>query len=144
MGSGAGLSVRRRGSSAALVLVLLLGLSGCGIGADRSPTLEAGNVAQKLEIATGIPLKAVPPPAGAPGLPELATTLSGSTRDQSLTVFVFFETPGAKRVLGSGSRPAGMNVMTRSNVVVLYRASARAAVRARQVREALEAVIASA
>ena len=84
----------------------------------------------------------MPPPSGVPGLPELATTLSGGTADESLTVFVFFEPGGTKRVLGSGGRPAGTKVLTRSNVVVLYRASRGVTDRSQQVSDALDAIIA--
>lgn len=125
-------------------LILVLGLSGCGLSADRSPTLEAADVTRKLESATGFVLRPVLPPTGVPGLPELTTTLTGSTAYESLTVFVFFEADGTKRVLGSGRRPAGTKVMTRSNVVILYRTSRGATDRSQQVRNALDAIIASA
>jgi hypothetical protein len=122
-------------------LILVVWLSGCGLGADRPPTIRAADIARPLESATGIALRPVRPPFGVPGLPELATTLSGGTTYESLTVLVFFEEEGTKRVLGSGRKPAGMTVLTRSNVVVLYRASPRAIDKSRQVERALAAVI---
>jgi hypothetical protein len=59
-----------------------------------------------------------------------------------LTVLVFFEATGTRRVLGRGGTPAGTTVLTRSNVVVLYRAAPGTADRSRQIRRALAAVIA--
>jgi hypothetical protein len=131
--------VRERCIAAA---VLVGALGGCGLGADRPPTIRAAEIARGLQSATGIPLRAVRPPFGLPGVPELATTLSGGTTYESLTVFVFFEPAGTKRVLGGDRRPAGMTVLTRSNVVVLYRRSAQAGDKSRQLRRALKAVIA--
>jgi hypothetical protein len=122
-------------------LVCVLAMSGCGLGAETPPTIRAADVARQLEAATGIRLRAVRPPSGLPGLPELATTLSGGTTYESLTVFVFFEREGTKLVLGNGRRPDGMTVLTRANVVVLYRASSEATDKARQVRDALDADI---
>jgi len=129
----------RRDLVAALILVVWM--SGCGLGADRPPTLAAADVARALEPATGITLRATPPPSGTPGLPELATSLSGSTTGESLTVLVFFEAEGTRRVLGSGGKPAGVAVLTRSNIVVLYRVSPGTVDQSRQIRQALAAII---
>jgi len=132
--------VRERCLAATL---LVSALSGCALGADRPPTIRAADVARGLQSATGIPLRAVRPPFGLPGLPELATTLSGGTTYESLTAFVFFEPAGTKRVLGGARRPSEMTVLTRSNVVVLYRRAVQAPDKSRQVRQALDAIIAA-
>lgn len=122
-------------------LVLVASMSGCGLGADQPPTIRAADLARQLESGTGIRLRAIRPPFGVPGLPDLATTLSGGTSYESLTAFVFFETKATERVLGGGRTPSGVTVLTRSNVVVLYRRSAQATDRSRQVRQALDTVI---
>jgi hypothetical protein len=134
------IQTRRRGRFLpAMVLIILMG--GCGSGVDKQPTVRAADVAQQLQAATGLPLKAVQPPTGLPGLPELATTLSGGTTYESLTVFVFFEPEGIKRLLGTGRKPEDGTVLVRSNVVVLYRTSPTATNKSQQIRRALDALM---
>lgn len=138
MGSSSDRCRERRGLVA---LAVVASFSGCGLGPDRPPTIAATDIARSLQTATGIAVRQVAPPSAVPGLPELATTLSGGTSGESLTVFVFFEADGTKRVLGSGRSPAGVNILTRSNVVVMYRVARGRRDRSRQIRQALAAVI---
>jgi hypothetical protein len=141
---GAALARPRARRCLVATALLLACTSGCGPGGDGRPTLTAADVARPLQSATGIGLKPVRPPFEVPGLPELATTLTGGTEYESLTVLVFFEREGAARVLGSGRTPPGMTVIARSNVVVLYHASAGAADDSPRIRRALAGLMARA
>lgn len=132
---------RRTRNGVAAALALIIALSGCELRPQRAATIEADDIGRRLESATGIALRSVAPPSGAPGLPELVTTLSGATRQESLTVLVFFEADATKRVLGSGGTPAGMDVLARSNIVVLYRVARGGSNRSRQVRRAIDLVM---
>ncbi len=118
-------------------------VTACGLGPDRKPPIRAADVARELTAASGIALTATPPPIGLPGLPELATTLSGGSRTEFLAALVFFERAGTERVLGwqrllgRERALAGTTVLRRNNVVVIYRTSQSANDRSSTLRQAL-------
>jgi hypothetical protein len=103
----------------AVLLVLVVTLAGCSLRA-REKLLYADDVAATLQSATGMSLRASPP-IGKPD-PQVAATLVGGDESESVTVLVFFNLKDALQPLGQlhRNRVAGVNIIRRANVVVLY------------------------
>jgi hypothetical protein len=90
------------------------------VGGSNDQLLHADDVADALRSATGMPLLPSSP-IGAPD-PEVAATLVGGNRSESVTALVFFDLKEPEQPLGKlrKDRVAGVDVVRRANVVVLY------------------------
>jgi hypothetical protein len=93
-------------------------LAGCASTGSRSHVdLGPLRSAARSQLGAGL-VRSAPPPGIA--LPALRATYSVADHGEQLTVLDFFDEADTATVLGGGRAPAGMTVLRRGNVVVLY------------------------
>jgi hypothetical protein len=108
----------------AAILLMTALVGGCAAVPTDAPRIDAEAARAAVEEATGYELRAVPSPAGPPGLPQLEVSFTGGTPEESVDVLVFFSARAVRQAIGGATGgPGRATALHRENVIVIYRAA---------------------